>query len=234
MPEKMKALRTLCRPAAVTVGCAAIIAAGTLLFKNRQYYLTALLLLLLAMAMLFFRFERRRPKVSEIVLLSVMTALAVAGRAAFYWLPEFKPVCAIVILTAVAFNAEAGFVVGACAGLVSNFFFGQGPWTPWQMAAFGLVGYFAGLVFYGRNVKKLPLLLYGFFSVLLLYGGIVDTSGPLTYSQSVTWGTLLATYASGFGFNLIHASATVIFLLLLYEPVLSRLERIKIKYGILE
>lgn len=92
-------------------------------------------------AAVFARFEVRRPQVSEIVLLAVMTAFAVAGRVAFYWAPQFKPVCAIVILTAVAFNAEAGFITGAAAGLISNMFFGQGPWTPWQMFGFGLVGF---------------------------------------------------------------------------------------------
>ena len=82
-----------------------------------------------------------------------MTALAVAGRAAFYWLPQCKPVCAIVILTAVAFTPEAGFVTGAAAGLISNFFFGQGPWTPWQMLGFGLVGFLGGVLFSGRRVR---------------------------------------------------------------------------------
>ncbi len=90
----------------------------------------------------FARFEGRRPQARELVLLAVMTAFAVAGRVAFYWAPQFKPVCAIVILTAVAFNAEAGFITGAAAGLISNMFFGQGPWTPWQMFGFGLVGFF--------------------------------------------------------------------------------------------
>ncbi len=232
MPEAVKKRRAWVSAASLALS-AAVLAVETVLWKNRQYYLTSVIIILLAFAMIFARFERRRPQAREIVILAVMTALAVAGRAAFYWAPQFKPVCAIVIITAVAFNAEAGFMTGAAAGLVSNFFFGQGPWTPWQMLGFGLVGFLAGLVFYDRAVKKLPLLLYGFFSVLIVYGVIVDTGSLLMYSQAVSWRALLAMYASGFVFNLIHAGSTVIFLWLLGDPLLSKLKRIKIKYGML-
>lgn len=213
---------------------AALLLAETYLWQNRQYYLSSVILLILAIAMFFARFERRRPQVREIVILAVMTALAVAGRAAFYWAPQFKPVCAIVILTAVAFNAEEGFMTGAAAGLISNFFFGQGPWTPWQMVSFGFVGYLAGLLFHGTEPKRAPLLIYGFFSVLIVYGLVMDTANVLMYSRTVSWQLLFASYASGFAFNLIHAGGTVVFLLLLREPVLSKLSRIKTKYGILE
>ena len=182
----------------------------------------------------FARFEVRRPQVSEIVLLAVMTAFAVAGRVAFYWAPQFKPVCAIVILTAVAFNAEAGFITGAAAGLISNMFFGQGPWTPWQMFGFGLVGFFAGILFRDREVKTAPMLIYGFF----LGAHYLRCFARHRIAFYVLAGDelegALAMYASGFTFNLIHASGTVVFLLLLQKPVLSKLRRIKIKYGMLQ
>ena len=213
---------------------AAAIAVETWLWSSRKYYLTSVIIILLAMLPFFARFEVRRPQVREIVLLAVMTAFAVAGRVAFYWAPQFKPVCAIVILTAVAFNAEAGFITGAAAGLISNMFFGQGPWTPWQMFGFGLVGFFAGILFRDREVKTAPMLVYGFFSVLIIYGVLLDTGSLLMYSQEMSWKALLAMYASGFTFNLIHASGTVVFLLLLQKPVLSKLRRIKIKYGMLQ
>lgn len=226
------AKRRLALTCAVLLLSAAVIAVETTLWHNRKYYLSALIIVLLAMLPFFARFEGRRPQTRELVLLAVMTALAVAGRAAFYWAPQLKPVCAIVILTAAAFNAESGFIVGAAAGLISNFFFGQGPWTPWQMLGFGMVGWLGGLIFYGRKVKTLPLLAYGFFSVLIVYGLLLDTASLLMYSQTVTLEWLLAEYASGFVFNLIHALGTVLFLLLLKKPLLSRLARVKIKYGI--
>lgn len=225
--------RTIAASAAAVALSALVIVVETYLWKNRSYYLTSLIIILLAMLPFFIRFERKKPQVREIVLLAVMTALAVAGRAAFYWAPQFKPVCAIVILTAAAFNAQAGFITGAAAALISNIFFGQGPWTPWQMLGFGLVGFFAGILFYDREVKTVPLLAYGFFSVLIIYGLLLDTASLLIYSQDVSINALLAMYASGFVFNLIHATATLVFLLLLKKPILSKLSRIKTKYDLL-
>lgn len=233
MPQTVKKSRVTVTLAVIVLSAAAI-AVETWLCSSQKYYLTSVIIILLAMLPFFARFEVRRPQVSEIVLLAVMTAFAVAGRVAFYWAPQFKPVCAIVILTAVAFNAEAGFITGAAAGLISNMFFGQGPWTPWQMFGFGLVGFFAGILFRDREVKTAPMLIYGFFSVLIIYGVLLDTGSLLMYSQEMSWKALLAMYASGFIFNLIHASGTVVFLLLLQKPVLSKLRRIKIKYGMLQ
>lgn len=233
MPQTVKE-RRVSLAAAVLVLSAAVVIVETYLLNSRKYYLTSVIMILLAMLPFFARFERRRPQVREIVLLAVMTAFAVAGRAAFYWAPQFKPVCAIVILTAAAFNAEAGLITGAASGLISNMFFGQGPWTPWQMLGFGLVGFFGGLLFFNREVRTVPLVAYGFFSVLIIYGILLDTASLLMYSQSVTWKALLAVYASGFSFNLIHAAGTAVFLLLLKKPVLSKLRRIKIKYGMMD
>ena len=233
MPQTVKRKR-MTNAAAALILSAAVVVIETYLWNSRKYYLTSVIMILLAMLPFFTRFERKRPQICEIVLLAVMTALAVAGRAAFYWAPQFKPVCAIVILTAAAFNAEAGFITGAASGLISNMFFGQGPWTPWQMLGFGLVGFLGGLLFYNREVKTAPLIAYGFLSVLVIYGVLLDTASLLMYSQSVTWNALLAVYVSGFPFNLIHAAGTAVFLLLLKKPVLSKLRRIKIKYGMMD
>ena len=216
------------------VAIPALMAVFVCVWDERKYYLTSLLLVGLMFVPIVLRFEGRRPQARELVLLATMTALAVAGRAAFYWLPQCKPVCAIVILTAVAFTPEAGFVTGAAAGLISNFFFGQGPWTPWQMLGFGLVGFLGGVLFSGRKVQLVPLLLYGFFSVLIVYGVLLDTASMLMYNAVPSWQLWLATCASGFVFNLIHAGATAVFLLLLYKPLLSKLARVKEKYVLLE
>lgn len=212
----------------------ALMAVFVCVWDERKYYLTSLLLVGLMFVPFVLRFEGRRLQARELVLLSTMTALAVAGRAAFYWLPQCKPVCAIVILTAVAFTPEAGFVTGAAAGLISNFFFGQGPWTPWQMLGFGLVGFVGGVLFSGRRVRLVPLLIYGFLSVFVLYGVLLDTASMLMYNAAPSWQLCLATCASGVVFNLIHACSTAVFLLVLYKPLLSKLARVKEKYGLLE
>ncbi|MDR0347580.1 MAG: ECF transporter S component [Coriobacteriales bacterium] len=116
-----------------------------------NYYLLALGVILAALILMVVRFEGKKPRAREIVLLAVMTALAVAGRTAFFMLPQFKPLAAVVIITGVTLGAESGFLVGVMSAFVSNFIFGQGPWTPFQMLAFGLVGLVAGLLFYRRG-----------------------------------------------------------------------------------
>ena len=220
------------------VAIPALMAVFVCVWDERKYYLTSLLLVGLMFVPFVLRFEGRRPQARELVLLATMTALAVAGRAAFYWLPQCKPVCAIVILTAVAFTPEAGFVTGAAAGLISNFFFGQGPWTPWQMFAFGIVGFLGGLIFRRKRGKwkhfHLWLCIYGGLSVLVIYGFLLDTASVFMGMGGINKAAFLAMYASGFPMNVIHGSATVIFLAVLGEPMLAKLERIRKKYGILE
>ena len=226
--------RTWAALAILLLAIPALMAVFVCVWDERKYYLTSLLLVGLMFVPFALRFEGRRPQARELVLLATMTALAVAGRAAFYWLPQCKPVCAIVILTAVAFTPEAGFVTGSAAGLISNFFFGQGPWTPWQMLGFGLVGFVGGVLFSGRRVRLVPLLIYGFLSVFVLYGVLLDTASMLMYNAAPSWQLWLATCASGVVFNLILACSTAVFLLVLYKPLLSKLARVKEKYGLLE
>ena len=116
---------------------------GVYYFGGKRYYFISLLILLECMLPFFLIFEGRRPQARELVLIAVLVALNVAGRAAFFMLPEFKPVVAMTILAGVAFGGETGFLVGAMTMLVSNMLFSQGPWTPWQMFAMGIIGWLA-------------------------------------------------------------------------------------------
>jgi hypothetical protein len=120
---------------------------GVYYLGDRKYYFIALLILLETMLPFALVFEGRKPQARELVVIAVLCALGVAGRAAFFMLPEFKPVVALVILAGVAFGGETGFLVGAMTMLTSNILFGQGPWTPWQMFAMGLIGFLAGVLF---------------------------------------------------------------------------------------
>lgn len=206
------------------------------MWDNRKYYLVSILVIVLAMLPFALKFEHRKPQARELVILAVMTAIGVAGRAAFAMVPQFKPVVAVVIVTGVAFGGEAGFVTGAAIAFLSNFFFGQGPWTPWQMFGFGIIGFLAGLLFASGRLpaKRLPLCIFGGCATLILYGLTMDSASVLMFSGAVTWQALLAAYASGFVFNVIHAAATVVFLAIAGEPLLRKLDRIKTKYGMLE
>lgn len=210
---------------------------GIWFLNDRSYYFISLCIIFWCMVPFFGLFEDRHPQARELVVIAVLVALAVAGRAAFFMVPQFKPMMAIVIIAGVAMGPETGFLTGALSAFTSNFFFGQGPWTPWQMLAFGLVGFLAGVIFGGKRRKwadrKVLLAVFGGVATFLFYGLIMDTASVLMYTSKPTWGALLTMYASGAVFNLIHGASTVIFLLLLSGPMLKKLNRVRIKYGLL-
>lgn len=215
---------------------AAVLLCGALFSGGQHYYLTACTILILSFAAMLIRFERRKVRAREMVLLAVMTALAVAGRAVFFLLPQMKPTAALVILAGAAFGAEPGFLVGATTALVSNFFFGQGPWTPFQMFALGMVGLFAGLLFKKRTKNRIVLSAYGALSVLFLYGLVVNAGTFLTAmpSDEPLSAAFLAVLASGIWFDLMHAVSTAAFLFLLTKPFAAKLTRISKKYGVFQ
>ena len=206
------------------------------LFAGRRYYLTAILVLLECMAPFFLVFEGRKPQARELVVIAVLCAIGVAGRAVFFMLPQFKPVMAIAILAGVAFGGETGFLVGAVTMLASNVLFAQGPWTPWQMFAMGLVGFTAGVLFQrGRLLaRRAQLSIFGALSALILYGGLMNFASAVMWSTDLTWEILLSYYLSGFPMDCIHAAATAFFLWIAAEPMLEKLERIRKKYGLID
>lgn len=209
---------------------------GVRFFGGRKYYLTSILIIAEAMLPFFAVFEKRMPKAREIVTLSVMCAIAVAGRAAFFMLPQFKPTAAVIIISGICLGAESGFLIGSVSAFVSNFFFGQGPWTPWQMLAFGIIGLVSGLLFRPGILpkKRLEMCCFGAVSVLLIYGAIMNLSTVIIYNPNPTLKAVISVFVSGFPFDAIHALSTVVFLFFLSEPFIEKLERIKKKYGFLK
>lgn len=216
---------------------------GIFFLNDRSNVFIGLCIVCLAMIPFAMVFEDRQPQARELLLIAVMSGIAVAGRVAFFMIPQFKPVTAVVIIAGVGLGAEAGFLTGAVSGFVSNFFFGQGPWTPWQMFAFGIIGFLAGIIFRTKKplltrrqeqLKKLAMSIYGFLATLLIYGLIMDFSSALTFSQQFSWPILVGKILSGLPFNLIHACSTVIFLYFLALPMERKLDRIRKKYGILQ
>ncbi|MEG0546806.1 MAG: ECF transporter S component [Oscillospiraceae bacterium] len=204
--------------------------------NDRKYYFTSLLIIIYTIIPFFIAFEGRKPKAREIVVISVLSAIAIVGRAVFFMVPQVKPVIAIVIIAGIAFGAESGFLVGAITGFVSNFFFGQGPWTPWQMFCFGIIGFLAGILFKKGMLKrtKFSLCIFGGLSTLIIYGGIINFGSLLISGAKPTAEALFAVYLAGLPMDLIHAFSTVIFLFLIAMPMLEKLDRIKVKYGLLE
>lgn len=212
---------------------------------KQSFYLSGLTIIVLTIAAFFLHFESRKPQARELVLLAVLCALAVASRAAFGFVPHFKPMLAIVMLSGIAFGPEAGFLCGAISGFASNFIFGQGPWTPWQMFAYGIGGMLAGLFALCGILKKSPrawrdggwrdilgLTVFGFLCILLVVGPLLDTSTFFMAGFSAS--SPLAVYLAGVPVNCVHGSAVALTMLLFGKPLLDRLRRIQIKYGMME
>lgn len=231
--------RTVVSIVAVLVLIPATIWFGVARLGDKKYFFISLLVLLEAMLPFFVSFEDRKPKVRDIVTLAVMCALAVTGRTAFFMLPNFTPVMAIVIIAGVAFGCEGGFITGAMTMFVSNFIMGQGPWTPWQMFAMGLVGFLAGLFFAGssvrtRNMTKLGLCIFGALICIVVYGGIMNPASVIMWQPNVNFSMIMASYVTGFPFDLAQATSTVIALWLVARPFLEKLDRVRIKFGVLK
>ena len=209
---------------------------GIYYLGDKKYYFISLLIILETMIPFAFAFENRKPKARELVIISSLCAIGVAGRTAFFMLPQFKPVAAIVIISGVAFGGETGFLVGAITAFVSNFFFGQGPWTPWQMFSFGIIGFLAGIMFQKGILRKTKtdMCVFGFLVTFVIYGGIMNPASVIMWQSNININMVLSSYVMGMPFDFIHAVSTVFFLFFAAEPMLEKLERIKIKYGLIE
>ena len=209
---------------------------GETYLAGKKYYFIALLIMLECMIPFFLIFEKRKPQARELVIIAVLCAIGVAGRAAFFMLPQFKPVMALTIIAGVAFGGETGFLVGAMTMLASNVMFSQGPWTPWQMFCMGIIGFLAGVLFRKGFLSRSrgSLCIFGALAAILIYGGIMNPASALMWTGELNWKILAGYYVSGFPMDCVHAAATWIFLWFAAEPMLEKLDRIKVKYGLVE
>ena len=186
-----------------------------------------------AIALFFAAFERRRPQPRDLVPVAVLSAAAAGGRILFAALPDVKPTSAVVIVAGTAFGPQAGFMTGATAALLSNFFFGQGSFTPWQMFAWGMMGFFAGLL--GRFIgfrRTVPMCVYGVIACYA-YGAFMDLYQLLGFVRPITWTSALLTWGASIALDSVHAAATAAFLALIARPWLRVLLRVQAKYGLL-
>ena len=204
---------------------------------DRKYYIASVLIMIYSIIPFFAGFESRKPQARELVTLAVMCAIAVASRAAFIWAPNFKPIGGITMITAMAFGPQAGFMTGSLSLIVSDMIFGQGPWTPWQMFSFGLLGFISGLLARkGILTEKRPLIdaVIGFLLMVLVVGPILDTCAIFTMAQMINTESVLAVYLAGLPVNISQGTAVFLCVLLLTRPMMNKLERIKTNYGMIE
>ena len=208
--------------------------AGVYIFDDRKYYFISVLVILEILILYFISFGKKKPQAREIVIISVLCALAVCSRIILSMLPQFKPVLAIIIISGICFGGETGFLVGAITAFVSNFYFGHGAWTPWQMLAMGMVGFISGIIFKKGFLKKNRVIisLYGLLSTVIIYGGILNPASVIMVQQTPTLDAIIASCALGVPYDLVLGVSTAVFLWFLSEDMIGRIERIKIKYGL--
>jgi energy-coupling factor transport system substrate-specific component len=191
-----------------------------------------LLVVVLCLLLFLAGYEGSRPALRQVVPTSTLAALAAAGRVLFAPVPDFKPVSAIAIVAGSALGRRDGFMVGALAALVSNLFFGQGPWTPWQMYAWGLVGYLAGVLSDAGALRR-PWATYAYgFASALLYGLVLNGWYVIGFVSPLTWPAVLAAFVAALPLDCVHGAATVAFLAVIWAPWHAKIERVLRKYGV--
>ncbi|WP_226670400.1 ECF transporter S component [Metabacillus litoralis] len=194
----------------------------------------SLLIMILSFLPFIIRFERRNVAGRELVLLAVLAAIAAVSRIPFASLPSVQPTSFVIIVSALVFGAESGFVIGALAALVSNLFLGQGPWTPWQMYAWGMIGLSAGLLRNTWIMKNIVgKVIFGFITGIL-FGWLMNLWYFVSLDGSVTMAAIIAVFTTSFYFDLAHALSNVFFLLVFGNSWLKILQRFRKKYGLLD
>ncbi|HEU5252642.1 MAG TPA: prenyltransferase/squalene oxidase repeat-containing protein [Solirubrobacterales bacterium] len=167
-------------------------------------------------------YERSRPPAQVVALVAALAALAIAGRIAFAAFPNVKPTTDIVVFAGYALGGAPGFAVGALTALVSNFWFGQGPWTPWQMAGWGLCGVLGAALALGtRNAGRLTLAATCAFAGIF-YGALLNFSLMATYGGDLTLRHFLALEARAIPFEVAHVLGNVV-LALVAGPAMVRM-----------
>ena len=197
-----------------------------------SWQLASFLVLGLALTAGFAWFERSRPPARVVSLVAALAALAVVGRIAFAAIPNVKPTTDIVLFAGYTLGAAPGFAVGAVAALASNFFISQGPWTPWQMAGWGIVGIYGAVLarLFGRGLGRIKLAAACGVAGLLF--GVVMNTHMWTLAASHDLSTWLAISGTSLTFDLAHVFGNVVFCLLLGPQFVRALERFRKRFEV--
>jgi len=205
----------------------ALVLLGALLLKGKQYLLLSTGIAALSLLFFITGFESKKTGTRRLVIVAVMTALCVAGR----FVPLFKPVTALTIITAIYLGGEAGFLTGALSAVLSNFYFGQGPWTPFQMMAWGMIGLGAGLLHAPLKKSRAFLLLYG-VGCGVLYSFAMDIWTVLWYDGGLNRQLYAAAIVTALPHTVLYAVSNFAFLWICARPFGEKLERVCLKYGV--
>ena len=204
---------------------------GAVLLREEYYAFVILAVLLLTVLFFYSGFERKKITSRRLVVVAVMTALAALGRVILTPLPGVTPITALAALTALSLGGEAGFMVGSLAALLSDFYAGQGVWTPFQMFAWGLTGLFAGLLAKRLKNSRVLLAVYGVLAGVG-YSLLMDLWSVLWLNGAFSLKLYAAALVTSAPFTLTYAVTNTVLLLLLSGSFCKKLDRIKLKYGL--
>ena len=204
-----------------------LVICGAFVFEERRHLIVSTGVALLALLFFATGYEKKPTGSRRMIIVAVMTALCIVGR----FIPFFKPVTALTVITAVYLGGESGFLVGALAALLSNFYFGQGPWTPFQMLAWGMIGVIAGFAANPLKRYKWLLLAYGVLAGII-YSAVMDVWTVIWYDGTFRSELYFASLVTAIPHTVMYAVSNFIFLWFMAKPFGEKLERIKIKYGI--
>ena len=220
-------IRNVLRIALPFIAMPALVLVGAMVFSERQHLIVSLGMACMALLFFLTGFEKRKTGGRRMVIVSVMTALCIVGR----FIPLFKPITALTVITAMYLGGEAGFLTGALAAVLSNFYFGQGPWTAFQMLAWGFIGLIAGWMANPLKKHRWLLLLYGVLAGAA-YSLIMDVWNVLWYGGGFNWTLYAASVATALPHTILYAVSNFVFLFFLARPFGEKMERVKIKYGV--
>ena len=206
---------------------------GVLLWHDQQYNLIIMMLVVISWIPFYFKYELSHPKTREVLILAIIIALTTLARTLFILFPSFKPVSALVIIMAVVFGKQDGFLCGSLSALISDFVFGISPWTPFQMFAWGLIGYLAGM--FCHQLYQNKWLLYSYGAVAgIIFSMIMDLWSVLAIDNSFNLSRYLFTVIAALPVTITYIVSNIIFIFVFKDAMFKILQRVKVKYGITE
>lgn len=224
---KHEKVRKILRVLIPTILIPLVIVGGVFLFDEKRF--AFVIMAVTALSVLFFLcgFEKKKIGTRRLILVCVMTALSVVGR----FIPFFKPVTAFSMITGMYLGGEAGFLVGAMAAVISNFYFGQGPWTPFQMFTWGMTGLLSGILAAPLKKSKSLLLVMGVLAGFF-YSALMDVWTVLWAGGEPSLSAYAAALLTALPHTALYSVSNFIFLFFCAKPFGDKLERVKIKYGV--
>lgn len=207
--------------------------ADIILFSGKYYDVASLIAAFLSCIPFYITFEKSKATSKEIMLVALMTAFSVCGRIVFSFIPFFKPITAFTIISGMYLSAPAGFICGSFSALISNIYFGQGPWTLFQMISWGLIGFISGVIGEKLLEKRIILVIYAFISGVL-FSLIMDLWTVLNIDKEFNFSRYIIQLISSFPIMIVYSLSNIVFLILLQKPIGKKLKRAKKRYGIFE